>query len=243
MSQDEINRLNARIATLEKQNQAKPNLAELRRLLVLDPQSFFTTIGLSAEEINHVDTVSVVKTLGDSAPLQMKMAAASGPQLIASQTQAQSVADLSRQVAELTKAQAAKARGEEFQAITAKASEYPHLSKAAKANPALFKRELEAHGGTAEEFAKAKEESLAEIAAALGVPTAPQEKPAGGNSPSTGSVKTPDSQDQSKKVASALSDGAINGTPAPSSASKEGKWNDSAFQALKQKIIANTPKQ
>jgi len=228
----------ARIASLENERSRAPaqtmvpgiDAEKFRQALVANPMGTLREVGLSAEHLTHVRNAAIADFLGPNAPLPLQMQANMGPQMIATQQAQAAVADLSRRFDEMTTAQKANAKREEFKAISAMKDKYPNLSKAISANPERYKDVLAQHGGSAEEFAAATEAQLTELASVLGVP-AP-----------TGSVNNPDNKDQSKKVASAPLGSATNVVPPPSNQGNAGSvWNKEAYQATKEAILSKVP--
>lgn len=197
----------------------------LRNQLTLDPIAALRGYNIPDETITHLRTCLIADLLGDAAPQHMKDIARSGKQVIATQASNAAVADLSRRFDELTTGQKNKQKRDEFNAITAMKDKYPNLAKAATAKPELFTDSLVKHGGTAEEFAVAEEARLAEVAAALGVPTT--------------SVNNVDNKDQSKKVVSAPLASALNGAvPDITQGSKPSSWNQESHNKLRDEIVA-----
>lgn len=238
---EQIERMMNRIAVLEKERSTAPkgpDMKELARLATLDPNAFYKALGLSKEAIDHIQTIAVVNTLGDAAPLQMKMAAMQGPNVIAAQNAQTALADLSRRFDELEKRGKTESLGSQFKAITADTSKYPHLSKMLTAKPDRFNAELAAHGGSIEEFAAAKEADLA-ILVGSDPAAAPQGTRAGATPAASGSVNNPDNQAPSTKGVSAPLASRTNTTPAPGAGNEkpEGAWSREAFEELKQRIV------
>jgi len=228
-----------RIASLENERTrapAQPPGINAHQLL-LNPMGTLRGAGYNDEQLGHIRNAAIADFLGPNAPLPMQIAANSGAQLVAAQQASAAVADLSRRFDELSTAQKAKAKREEFKAISQLKDKYPNLSKAISANPDRYAAVLDAHGGTAEEFATAQEGQLTELLSALGAPqeTAP-----------TGSVNNPDNKDQSKKVVSAPLGSATNVVPPPPSAIGEqvGVWNKETYAKTKAAILSKvtTPK-
>lgn len=230
----QIATLLGRIATLEAGRAAAAAPQGIDpHALIRDPMGTFRQAGYTPDQLTHIRNAAIADFLGPNAPLPMQMQANMGPQMIATQQAQAALADLSRRFDEMTSAQKTTAKREEFKAISALKDKYPYLSKAISANPDRYSAALASHGGTAEEFATAQEAQLTELVA-IYVPA-----PA-----STGSVKTPDNQDQSKKVASAPMGSATNVVPPPQgNPGKDSKvWNRDAYLATKEAILSSLPK-
>jgi hypothetical protein len=137
--------------------------------LIHDPIGTLTSRGAPVE---HLTRVFVANAMGDQAPQELKMLAAQGPQVIAARAVESKVEALSRQFSNLVDATTKAATRESFKALTSDKSKYPHLAKAAAADPDLIAEELGAHGGTAEELAAKLEARLTKVAAVYAPPPA-----------------------------------------------------------------------
>ncbi len=132
-----------------------------RQAFVADPVGTMTKAGIPTE---HITRVLVANAMGDQAPPELKALAAMGPQMNAAQALTEKVESLSRQFSDFTSGVQKRGKRESFQALIADKTKYPSLSKVAGANPDLFSEELEAHGGTAEEFAAKLEKMFSVVA-------------------------------------------------------------------------------
>ncbi len=220
-----------RIAAMESELRSKPaaapgkagiDLDEVRQGLLLDPLGFMQKLGFQPHQINHAKTVFVSDFLGDKAPPDMRLAAAQGPQLIATQATNSAVAELSRRLDELSNSGLKAAKRESFKAITASKDKHPNLSKAVTADEDDLMAELDAFKGTAEEFATAKEAKLSKLASVF--------------APQPASVNNADTKDQSSKVAPAPLAGGLNTVQSVVS-DKPAGWTAESHATLRDKIV------
>lgn len=234
-----------RIASLEQELRGRPqqtqqepqgiNPQQLMQALMLDAPGVLRNMGLTPDHIAHVRTQIIADALGDNAPPQMMMAAMQGQQYVAAQQTSAAVADLSRQVNAIVTEQTRKSKRESFNAMAALKDKYPHLSKAISANPDRFLAGLDAHGGTAEEYAAQKEQELAEIVTLLGA--APQGQPAQAAHTSPASVNNAANTGHSMQAGSAPTAGALNATPPPAPQGNTEVWDAAQYQAVKDRIL------
>ncbi len=133
---------------------------QIRQAFASDPVGFARSMNVPIE---HVTRVLVANAMGDAAPPELKVLASMGPQVNATYALDSKVEALSRQLSALNESQSKKSKRESFQALTADKSKYPNLSKAVSADPSLVE-EMEAHGGTAEEYATKMEKRLSVFA-------------------------------------------------------------------------------
>lgn len=145
MSEDLNAKLLARIAAMEselatfraKRAEAAPvdHSKELATSLARDPVGTMTRLGIP---VDHTTKILVAHALGDAAPPELKMLAAMGPQVSATNALASDLQAM-RQRLEGFEAKAAR---ESAKALASDKSKYPHLAKALAADPSLFEDEL-----------------------------------------------------------------------------------------------------
>ncbi len=173
-------------------------------------------------------TVLIADKLGDNAPAHMKAIAMQGPQMMAAQATAESVATLSRRLDERDKQEQKAAKRESFKTISGNKEKYPNLTKAVAADPSLIE-EMDRHGGTAEEFAALQEAKLVKLTAAFGLPAA--------------SVNA-DNKDQSTKVTPTPLASNLNGDVPAAANATEGAWTREHYLKVRNEIVqrATRPK-
>ncbi len=122
-----------------------------------DPIGTHRRVGLTDDHIQHSTRVHVANAMGDQAPHELRMLAAQGPMVSATNTLQSDVQVLRQRLEHYENEGKTKVVRESFKALAADKSKYPHLAKALAANPALLDEQLGKHGGSAEEFANAQE--------------------------------------------------------------------------------------
>ncbi len=221
-----------RISALEGELRSKPKAAEVpaapafdiykfREALTIDPVGTMKAMQMNPEHVEHVRSILLADKMGDAASPHLKMMAMQGPQMMAAQATADSVANLSRRLDERDKQEQKAAKRESFKTISVDKEKYPNLAKAVSADPALFE-EVDLHGGTAEEFAVSQEAKLKKLVAVL--------------VPSAASV-TADNKDQSTKVVPTPLAGALGGDPPAITKSKPGEWTREESRKLRDEIV------
>lgn len=209
-----------RISTLEGELRAKPkaqeapaapafDLVKFRSALVMDPIGTLQALQVPSDHVEYLRTALIADKLGDKADMSMRMFLSQGPQMMAAQSTAESVAALSRRLDDQDKQKEAAAKRESFKTIIANKEKYPNLSKAAAADPDLI-AEAEKHGGTAEEYAASQEAKLTKLAAVF--------------VPSTASV-TADNSGQSTQAKPTPLAGALQGDLPAVAQPQPGAWD------------------
>lgn len=228
MSEDKLATALSRIAQLETEVQGyrarKPehtlDPAVIRAALTADPIGALKQMGVP---VDHVTRVIVANAMGDSAPPELRVLAAMGPQVTAQHALDAKVEALSRQLTSLTSAAQSNGVRESFKAVAKDKSKYPHLAKAFAADPALFDEELAKHGGNAEEFATRQEARLLQVGAAMGLPPTASEETAA------------DTADHSSQVKPALAS-TMGGAP-PLPKEKQGVFTQEDHASLRDEIV------
>lgn len=222
-----------RIASMEYELRQKSQAAplpftpEFQRRLFLDPVGTMKAMKASQEVLDTARAAFIADTLGESAPPQIRFAAAQGPQVLAAQAQQEQLANLSRQVEEMKNAALNGSKRTSFKAITEIKDKYPNLSKAFSIDEAAILAELEKHGGSAEDFAAEQEKKWAKYGLVPVVQTPVNA--------ATGSVDNPDNKDQSKKVESVQLP-ADKQQPVPKE-EKAGGWSAERHQEIRDRIV------
>jgi hypothetical protein len=231
MSDDTTKNLNAaiaRIAALESELRSKPakesesvfDLVAFRKQLTIDPIGTLRSLQLGTEHIDHVRSVLIADKLGDQAPPQLRVFAAQGAQLVAAHAQAETIAALSRRLDDRDKQEQKATKREAFKSITANKEKYPNLAKAFAADPELVS-EMDAHGGTAEEFAASQEAKLQKLVSVF--------------APSTASV-TADNRGQSTQAKPTALAGTLSGDPPPLEKEQSG-WTRDQYTKIRDGIV------
>lgn len=192
------------------------------RAFTADPLGAMTRMGIP---VDHVTRVLVAHTLGDQAPPELKVLAAMGPQVSATNALQVELEQLRRQVSELTTSQSKKSAGESFKALAADKAKYPHLASAIAADASLYDEDIQSFGGNVEDFLAKEEKRLARLAPALGV------------KPPAASVANADTTtDQSKQVTPAVA-AALNGEMPPLPETKVGVFTQADHDKLKEEVV------
>lgn len=188
---DAITAALSRIAALEAQVASartpaeKPanqfNMDAFLQAFVSDPVGTMTRMGAP---VDHITKVLVANAMGDSAPPELKMLAAMGPQVSHAKALDSKVEALSRQLSSFTES-AKKGTRESFKALANDKTKYPHLAKALAADPELINSDWDAHGGSAEELAAKLEGTHARVAKIYAPPAASDESAETTTDPST----------------------------------------------------------
>jgi len=214
------------LATLRSTKPEKQfDVNAFRNQFTQDPVGSLTKMGMS---VDYVTKVLVANAMGDSAPAELRGLVQMGPVLSAQGALESRLEQLSRQVSSIVETGTKNSIREGFRALTGDKTKYPNLAKAAAADSALFDTELEAHRGTAEEFATQVEARLAKLAASLGVPPPASE----GNA---------DQPDQSTQVKPAATTAALSGSPPPLPVQKDGVFSKEDHTKLRDEIVRKYP--
>lgn len=224
----------SRIGSMESELRTKPKEAafdpnafysEFVKRFTLDPVGTMRSLNMPVTNIDHVRDALIADKLGAEAPPHMRMLAAQGPQVLASQALNEQLTALSRRVEELSNSALTGSKRQSFKAITESKDKYPNLSKALSVDDSPIMAELEKHGGSAEEFAMQQEAKWAKYGLA---PAA-----------STTSADTVDNKGQSTKATPAPLAGQLNTVQQPvTPENKPGVWNADRHAALRDSIVA-----
>ncbi len=232
---DDTAKLLTRLATMEAElaslRNRKPEAsapafdpAAFRAAFVADPVGTMTRMGAP---VDHVTRVLVAHAMGDTAPPELKVLAAMGPQVNAAQALDAKVEALSRQLSDLNASSSKSGVRESFKAITADKTKYPHLAKALTADPGFFDEDLGTHGGSAEDFASKMEARLSKVGTVFGVTIAPP----------AASSEHADPNVQSQKDKPAALEGALNGSPPPLPEPKAGVFTAEDHAKLRDETV------
>lgn len=248
MDEKQVEMLVTRIATLEKELRSKPAapavdeaavrskvISEFAHALLTDSVGTLKSMGAKPEQIEVIRAQMIADKLGDQAPPQMRFIAQQGPQMMQQTKTEEAIAALSRQVAELAKANSEGPKLSKFDSIIeTEKSKYPNLAEALKADKEAIVGNLKAFGGSAEEFIAAQEAQWAKFGLAAKAAA------------SAVSAETTDNQGQSTKTTPApLASNLVGGstpaqTPAAQPEKKTPVWNAETHKALVAELVQKT---
>lgn len=237
----EYENLQRRFMTLQGETEVlrkKPDPGQLLQSIIANPIGTLKGAGYGDSHIEHLRNVFIADKLGPQAPMPMQIAANLGPM----QAQFQELMGVVKSLADEVKTVKTTAvKGTEttkFQSTASDASKYPNLAKAYAKNPAKFNAKWDSHDGSAEDFLKAQEAELKEIADALGVTPAPQE----GNT-AAASVNAEQKAQSEKGVVTSAASVHLKDVPVPQSPkSPDGKWGKETYSGLKERLVAEAAK-
>ncbi len=221
------------VETLRK----SPNAAQIIQNMIANPIGTLKSAGYGDSHIDHLRNVFIADKLGPQAPMPLQIAANQGPMLAQFQELMGVVKSLADEVKTVKTTAVKGSETTKFESTASDASKYPNLAKAYAKNPTKFKTKWESHDGSAEDFLKAQESELKEIAEALGVTPAP-----GGNT-AAASVNAEQKTQSEKGVVSSAASGLLKDVPVPQSPkSPDGKWGKDTFSGLKERLVAEAQK-
>lgn len=161
-----------KLATLEAQVAAMSKPAKHPSY---DPADPIGSLQAQGADLDTLTKMLVARTLGEQAPPEWRALTAIGPQVAATRALEAKLNALADTVTQTTASMTKKAVRESFKAVTSDKTKYPALAKALAADPTFFDEDLDAHSGSAEDFAQRAEAKLQKLGYATPVPTASEE--------------------------------------------------------------------
>jgi hypothetical protein len=227
----QLDTLLAKIAALEVQLNARPAAApqtptgidpqRLAQALMTDPVGTMRQLNVP---VDHVNKILVAHTLGDAAPLELRMLAQQGPLMSAQASIASDVQALRQRLETYEERDKKAARRENFSALAADKTKYPTLAAAYAKNPAIF-NDVENFQGDVAAYAEATEKQLATLAPVFTPPA------------SSANAETSGQSSQAKQAHV----GGIDPTPPPIPNSKPGVFTQETHEEVKARILARYP--
>lgn len=236
----EYENLQRRFMTVQHENESlrkNPSAAQLLQNLIANPIGMLKGNGYGDTHVEHLRNVLIADKLGPQAPMPLQIAANMGPM----QAQFQGLMDVVKTLADEVKTfKTTATKGAEtttFKSAASDASKYPNLAKAYAKNPDKFNTKWDTHDGSAEDFLKAQESELKEIAEALGVASTPPGDTA------AASVNAEQKAPSEKGVVTSAASVHLKDVPVPQSPkSPDGKWGKDTYSALKERLVAEAAK-